>query len=108
MMEGIVVGKAVPQPAITAINRLLHGQAGYAELRRVAQSAATPRVFSPLPTPRRRVAIGTWERTQLGRHPRFKPGPTRSHPRSLSKLTCLTRQAPDPGLRALGRRLKPA
>jgi hypothetical protein len=70
-----VVGKAVPQPAITAINRLLHGQAGYAELRRVAQSAATPPVFSPLPTPRRRVAIGTWERTRLGRHPVSNPAP---------------------------------
>jgi hypothetical protein len=45
MMERIVVGKAVPQPAITAINRLLHGQAGYAELTRVAQSAATPDFF---------------------------------------------------------------
>jgi hypothetical protein len=70
-MERIVVGKAVPQPAITAINRLLHGQAGYAELRRVAQSAATPRFFSPLPTPRRRTATGT----RLGRHPVSNPTP---------------------------------
>src|SRR4030095_15757858 len=101
MMEGIVVAKAVPHAAITAINRLLHGQAGYAELRRMAQSAATPRVFSPLPTPRRRVAIGTWERTRLGRHPVSNPAQEPSE--IIVQAHLLTRQAPDPGLRALGR-----